>query len=166
MAGPAELSKPPWKQISRNYTARKHAKLIGATRYITGIPCLHGHLSERQTANGKCLECATIERRKQDPDIRRKRLQDWRQSNPVSVRASEQKYRRKILGLPVPTRPMPETCEVCGNKSRDGRSLSLDHCHTTGRFRGWLCNSCNLGLGLIGDSMAAVERLHVYLAHR
>ena len=34
-------------------------------------------------------------------------------------------------------------CEVCGSFER----LHVDHCHTTGKVRGCLCNACNISLG-------------------
>jgi len=41
-------------------------------------------------------------------------------------------------------------CHICGirpeNNSRDG--MVIDHCHLTGRVRGWACNSCNLQCSL------------------
>lgn len=33
-------------------------------RYFTGEPCKHGHVSERRTVNGTCLECETDSRRR------------------------------------------------------------------------------------------------------
>jgi hypothetical protein len=39
----------------------------------------------------------------------------------------------------------------------------LDHCHVTGRFRGWLCHACNTGLGELGDDVASVRRALAYL---
>lgn len=41
-------------------------------------------------------------------------------------------------------------CALCGRKSR--AKLVVDHDHSTGRIRKLLCHSCNLGLGLLGDS--------------
>jgi hypothetical protein len=63
----------------------------------------------------------------------------------------------------VPTRPYPAACEACGRLSTDGRQLHVDHCHVTGVFRGWLCSNCNLGLGKLGDTVGAVERMLAYL---
>lgn len=39
------------------------------------------------------------------------------------------------------------TCAICKNPPSPARSLSIDHDHQTGAFRGWLCTRCNLGLG-------------------
>ena len=47
--------------------------------------------------------------------------------------------------IEIPDRSPPELCECCGEKSRTRRSLHLDHCHDTGRFRGWCCHHCNTG---------------------
>lgn len=68
---------------------------------------------------------------------------------------------RARRGQPAPTRPMPTACEVCGRVSE--RTLHLDHCHTTGAFRGWLCKRCNMALGKFGDSIAGIERVLAYL---
>jgi hypothetical protein len=39
---------------------RSEAKQLGLTRYFTGKPCLHGHLSERFTSCTKCTKCALV----------------------------------------------------------------------------------------------------------
>lgn len=79
-------------------------------------------------------------------------------------------YEWKCDGLPLPTRPMPQVCEICGNPETDKdkstgivRSLALDHCHDSNEFRGWLCRKCNTGLGLLGDSEDAILRALEYL---
>lgn len=51
-------------------------------------------------------------------------------------------------------------CEICGKVGR----LVWDHDHETGQFRGWLCNSCNMALGLLGDNKQSIERVIVYLS--
>lgn len=44
-------------------------------------------------------------------------------------------------------------CHCCGEYDDNlSKSLCVDHCHETGRFRGWLCNSCNKALGLCRDN--------------
>jgi hypothetical protein len=48
----------------------------------------------------------------------------------------------------LPTKAPPGTsCELCFKT--DG--IVFDHSHSLCQFRGWLCNSCNRSLGVIGD---------------
>lgn len=42
-------------------------------------------------------------------------------------------------------------------------ALCVDHCHVTGKFRGWLCRNCNMGLGQIGDTEESVLAMLNYL---
>ena len=60
------------------------------------------------------------------------------------------------------TRPRPKQCEICERPEVDKR-LCLDHCHESGVFRGWICDNCNLGLGLLGDNVLSVQRALMYL---
>lgn len=58
-----------------------------------------------------------------------------------------------------------ECCAICNSKETRSTSteLSVDHCHTTGKIRGLLCNNCNRGLGMLGDSVESISRALVYL---
>lgn len=53
-------------------------------------------------------------------------------------------------------------CAICG-ENLIGRRLVLDHCHTTGKFRGGLCHHCNTGLGLFRDDPDLLARAIYYL---
>ena len=57
-------------------------------------------------------------------------------------------------------RARPNKCDSCGGSR--GR-ICFDHCHKTGEFRGWLCDGCNLALGLLGDDIIRVTKLVNYL---
>jgi hypothetical protein len=70
--------------------------------------------------------------------------------------------RRRLAGLPDPTRMEPSLCECCG--APPGRKgMALDHCHKTGIFRGWLCFNCNSAIGKLGDNLPGVLRAVAYL---
>lgn len=43
-----------------NLITRKQAKEKNLTRYFTGKPCIYGHISQRQTASGRCVTCNNI----------------------------------------------------------------------------------------------------------
>lgn len=54
-------------------------------------------------------------------------------------------------------------CFIC-RKAPAGRSLAVDHDHSTGEVRGILCHQCNSGvLGSLGDSVDALKRAIDYL---
>ena len=50
-------------------------------------------------------------------------------------------------------------CACCGRIKK----LHLDHDHSTGGFRGFICQSCNHGLGHLGDNLEGVRRALAYL---
>jgi recombination endonuclease VII len=58
-------------------------------------------------------------------------------------------------------------CAICGRAPNGTnhveRSLVIDHCHDTGKIRGLLCNNCNSGMGMIGDSVEHLEAAIAYL---
>jgi len=56
-------------------------------------------------------------------------------------------------------------CAICGNgeTSKDGRPLSVDHDHGTGRIRGLLCNRCNPMIGYARDDIAILQAAIEYL---
>jgi len=69
--------------------------------------------------------------------------------------------------------PIPDCCDCCGGsfkrvdtKVRKGQlpqNTYLDHCHNTKVFRGWLCNACNTGIGLLGDNLEGLNKAFAYL---
>jgi len=50
-------------------------------------------------------------------------------------------------------------CQICGSTDK----LCYDHCHTTGKFRGVLCRSCNSAIGLLGDTKESLYKAYKYL---
>lgn len=108
------------------------------------------------------------EHRRANPARYAKYDRDKYLKDPEKARQKVRKAIRKMRGCPEPTRPEPAQCEICGNVEHLIRKgilchLAVDHDHATGKFRGWICNRCNLGLGKIGDTIEAVERLLAYL---
>lgn len=50
-------------------------------------------------------------------------------------------------------------CALC----REKPPVDVDHCHDTGKVRGLLCRSCNVGLGQLGDTEEGLIRAIAYL---
>lgn len=50
-------------------------------------------------------------------------------------------------------------CDAC----RKLPATHIDHCHTTGRYRGQLCRGCNQAAGMLGDDPVRATALAAYL---
>ena len=147
--------------------------ILRMKRHIPGEPCINGHLAKRSPTTGECTACrsaAATRWRINNPEqyklnkiadsVRRREKACW--ASPAQ-RARQQRYDRKRRGVPEATRPTPEHCECCGSKLLGGKYTHLDPCHKTGKFRGWLCNRCNRGLGYFDDCIEGLERAISYL---
>ena len=181
----------------------------GEKRYFTGVPCLHGHVSQRMVSNGMCVECLR-ERRTRDRVKNYATVMAWRKAHPEAVRLQQIRYsakhpdkvrqkqdryryahrdeilakdreakrrirstdplsnklrmaryveKRELEKQRAAGRPRQLSCEICGCI---GRTV-FDHCHDSGRFRGWICDRCNKVLGLVRDSRLLLTRLGAYL---
>lgn len=53
--------------------------------------------------------------------------------------------------------------EVLNNRGGRIKSLSIDHCHKTGKVRGLLCTKCNSALGLFDDNINVLNQAINYL---
>lgn len=73
----------------------REARHLRLTRFFTGIPCNHGHLSERMVSDSHCIECKRVKARLRPPpssikEVRRERYRARRQ-------AHYQKHRERII---------------------------------------------------------------------
>lgn len=66
-----------------------------------------------------------------------------------------QQHRCSICTTPITTNPTPFSWQ---------RRCVVDHCHTTGRVRGLLCNQCNTAIGLLKEDPSALTRAVEYLS--
>ena len=62
-----------------------------------------------------------------------------------------------------------EVCAIClrpeKTKHQSGKikTLSIDHNHKTGKIRGLLCHTCNVGIGLLNDDPEILDNAKNYL---
>lgn len=61
-------------------------------------------------------------------------------------------------------------CDICStlisyykNRNPDIKEAVVDHCHTTGQYRGVLCNNCNHALGMLFDSVELMNNAIEYI---
>lgn len=122
-----------------------------------------------------------------DPEKRKEANLKWRERNPEKYRASNRAYYHRTKEARADLKKayyeanrekfkeatkrnhrkarygfegeVPSTCDVCGS---DG-TICIDHCHTTGVIRGFLCTSCNVTLGHMKDDPERLLALVEYL---
>ena len=119
-----------------------------------------------------CAECCRAYARahhQKHKDRHNAERRELRKKNPERVAQWDKKNARRKRGqIEQPTRPKPTHCECCGrlptNCGAGKNVLVEDHCHETGKFRGWLCNRCNTGIGQLGDTHEGVLKALEYLA--
>lgn len=95
---------------------------------------------------------------------------EWNARNPDKVKARNWKQKLRRYGL---TQEQYDAlmdrqggmCAICSCGFSDSvrRRINVDHCHRSGRVRGLLCNSCNLGLGLFAELATVLGRAAEYL---
>lgn len=92
---------------------RAEAIAQGLSRYFTGAPCKHGHVTQRITANGTCCECyrkqclanyhgpghaKKLARKRayaaENCEVQRARAREWAARNPQRARAREKAWRK------------------------------------------------------------------------
>jgi hypothetical protein len=54
-------------------------------------------------------------------------------------------------------------CEICKLPFVPEKTPHVDHCHTTNKVRGLLCNHCNRGLGAFRDSLQIMQSAQEYI---
>jgi len=104
------------------------------------------------------------------------RAMQWFADNPERTMANRRRWNlQKLYGItPEQYEEMLSEqgglCAVCRQPEPDahGRtgtqfSLSVDHCHDTGRVRGLLCQKCNRAIGLLGDNVELLRAAIRYL---
>ena len=106
-------------------------------------------------------ECAKKYRKKYPEKVREQQKKWWKNykdkhSELIKERTRQRKSLTKIQRA---NRPKPEQCEVCSNLGK----IVFDHDHKTGKFRGWICQNCNLALGFSKDNPETLILLANYL---
>jgi len=98
------------------------------------------------------------------PEQKAEYLREWRRKNESYVRDREYQKRFGIT-LKEYERLIAKqegVCAIC-HAVPGRRRLEVDHCHSTGRVRGLLCEVCNRAIGLFEDDptllMSAVRYL-------
>lgn len=115
------------------------------------------HPDGKNGLNPQCKECHGAQTLK------------WKKKNPSNVKRITRRGHLKQYGLTETSYEailfsQNNKCAICARMlSCVGVQTDVDHCHTTGKVRGILCNLCNSALGKFQNSeevlFAAIEYL-------
>jgi hypothetical protein len=114
-------------------------------------PLKHRHVLSEINIEDKtaiCKECGLVKIIKRDQT-------KWRCS--VSTNERSKLYKRAYRASKK--KIMKSNCEICGSIE----NLCYDHSHKTNKYRGTLCNSCNLAIGIMRDDIERLKNAIKYL---
>lgn len=140
----------------------------------------------------RCKSCKrrkATESRERHREALRLRQQEWRKSNPElsrqldraryaenkagrrsdsRARKLQEKYGLTLEQFDQMAKAQGYACAICGthpeaSSERNRGTLNVDHDHATGKVRGLLCISCNLGIGHFGEDSDKLRKAMAYL---
>lgn len=91
---------------------------------------------------------------------------DYAQRNPEKIAAYQRRRRYGITQKDYDSllKNQKGVCAICKGTNKSGRGLGVDHCHTTGKIRGLLCDNCNRGIGFLGEDIKRCREVIDYLS--
>lgn len=96
--------------MSTDLITKKQAQELNLQYFFTGVPCKHGHLSQKSVKTGRCRECTRLahytyyeknrdtvlasisEWQKNNKEASRKNTEKWRKNNPENARTAVNRY--------------------------------------------------------------------------
>ena len=95
------------------------------------------------------------------------RTKRWRDNNKERVtylyrsKHLKSKFKMTVEEYDVMFENQNCVCKICRLPSK--KKLSIDHNHTTGKIRGLLCFTCNMGIGYFKDSEKLLKSASKYI---
>lgn len=127
-----------------------------------------GYYKERYLINRDNI----LAKQRADPKTK-ERKKIYRKNNPHKTR----QYKLNELGVfytlgkrftvsdyQVEVEKCLNNCMICSKTVEENKkNLAVDHDHETGLYRGLLCSTCNITLGLVNDNTLLLKRMINYL---
>jgi hypothetical protein len=103
--------------------------------------------NDKQTITGKTSYCKKCIKNKYSP------LELKNNSLKTKYKIDINEYNKLLI-------QQNNKCIIC---SKEVKNLVVDHCHSTLKVRGLLCNNCNTGLGMFEDNINNLQKAIEYL---
>jgi hypothetical protein len=112
--------------------------------------------------------CSKCHQEKPIDAFRNEKSRNWRVASKDQVKEyrreeckdCERRLAKQLRAVKKTAPPKPDKCDCCHTITD---ALVVDHDHISGKFRGWLCRSCNIGIGKLGDNIEGVQNAINYL---
>jgi len=110
--------------------------------------------------------------RKDCKDCKNAAARQWRKDNPENVkrhlvrmraRTKERRYGITQEQFDQMILDQNNKCKICSNNFKSLKDTHIDHCHSTNKVRGLLCNGCNMALGQFMDNTDILDNAIKYL---
>ena len=153
-----QANKEKRNAISKAYYEANKEKLLSKSNayYKTNKEKIKAH----REANKKEVNA----KRKVYYKTNREKILAYRKDNKekiLSIRL-KCKYNITLKEKNIMLKKQKNKCKICNIKFSKTRSC-VDHCHTTNKVRGILCNLCNVGLGYFKDNTKSLTNAITYL---
>lgn len=138
-------------------------KRCSVCKEIKSLSGFHKHKNKKYGVDSWCKKC--IKKYRQEPKSKichNKHNKKYyaKPENKIHQTKCAKKYRDSLEGriykitynykttrkqaIDLIRKQDQDVCECCGGNSLNGKRLSIDHNHQTGKIRGVLCDYCNL----------------------
>ena len=92
---------------------------------------------------------------------------EWYRKNPLVKKNANllRTFGISLSDFEVMKQKQNNCCAICNKIFKNSVDTCVDHCHTTGKVRGLLCNHCNRAIGLFKESIQSLKLAIQYLSH-
>lgn len=123
----------------------------------------HNRKSSKDGKQSQCKYCNIARVKKWQAENEERHKENWQRhtSNRSLLVRKARQYNISVEDLTSLLDSSEGKCEICGKEP--DRWVVVDHCHSSLKVRGILCEKCNQAIGLFGDSIANLTLAIEYL---
>lgn len=131
----------------------KNIKKCSTCQVLKSLDSFNKNKTKKDGLNTLCRDCSNKKSKRYyllNKQMHIKKVAVYKSNHKAKVIASRLKINESEVQAILDA--SNSLCAICHRKTK----LVVDHCHSSNKVRGLLCNSCNKGLGFFEDN---VERL-------
>jgi len=161
------------KREKKDTTTRKknRMKRCNKCNKLKSLQEFHKHSTAKDGLRYECKNC----RKERDRIYRRtpagraaskrsnKKQVEKGNAAKATLKYNLKKFNLTLVDYDLLSAEQDHVCAICNNINENGRRLSVDHDHETGKVRSLLCMKCNSLLGFVKDDVKILKNAINYL---